>query len=214
MGNAEEQKHKNMDEILEVDSFDYEGYQVARGEFFAHLREPGITFSKNKVFVNSACLSKRPDTEYVQILVNPEEKILIIRPCSEEEKDSFRWTNSGKKRTPRHITCNVFFAKVFEMMNWNPENRYRLIGKLIRIDEELMFAFDLKTPSVFLRKGDSGDKHAFSRTPNYPEEWKSQFGVSVQEHVNCLKVNLANGYAIFGLRKNNVSNNTENKENE
>ena len=205
MGNEALTNYEDSNEILEIDSFDYEGYQVARGEFFAHLREPGITFSRNKVFVNSACLAKRQDTEYIQILVNPEDKMLIVRPCLEEEKDSFRWTTGGKKRTPRHITCKVFYAKVFSMMNWDPEKKYRLIGKLIRIDNELMFAFDLKTPSVFIQKDKREGKGGYLRTPNYPEEWKNQFGISVKEHVNCLQVNLSNGFAIFGLKKEDTA---------
>ena len=77
-------------EIIEDDSFSYAGYQVVRGEFFAHIFEPSFTFNSNKVAVNTACVKKLPEVEYVQILVNPETKMLVVRPCSEEEKDSSR----------------------------------------------------------------------------------------------------------------------------
>ena len=36
--------------------FSYEGYQVVRGEFFAHLFEPSVTLNDEKVSVNSACI--------------------------------------------------------------------------------------------------------------------------------------------------------------
>lgn len=45
------------DEIIDFgDDFDFDGYQVVRREFFAHIREPSVTFNNCKFNVNSACL--------------------------------------------------------------------------------------------------------------------------------------------------------------
>ena len=70
-------------EIIEDNSFNFEGFQVVRGEFFSHIYEPSFTLNQNKVSVNMACIRKLPDVEYVQALVNPETKKLAIRPCME-----------------------------------------------------------------------------------------------------------------------------------
>ncbi len=43
------------DEIMNDDTFSYQGYQVVRGEFFAHIHEPSITFNNSKFSVNTAC---------------------------------------------------------------------------------------------------------------------------------------------------------------
>lgn len=40
----------------EATDFSYEGYQVVRAEFFAHLFEPSVTLNKETVSVNAACL--------------------------------------------------------------------------------------------------------------------------------------------------------------
>ncbi len=49
----------NSDEtIVADDAFSYNGYQVVRGEFFAHLYEPSITFNNCRVSVNTACIRK------------------------------------------------------------------------------------------------------------------------------------------------------------
>ena len=88
------------DEVLDMSSdFDFADYQVVRREFFAHIKEPAATFSDCKFYVNAACLSKFPNSDYAQVLVNTERKILAIRPCPEETKDSFPWctTNSEKR---------------------------------------------------------------------------------------------------------------------
>ena len=60
-------------EIIQDDSFNYDGYEVVRGEF-SHLHEPCITFNNFKVYMNTACIKKLPETDYVQILVNQEKR--------------------------------------------------------------------------------------------------------------------------------------------
>lgn len=207
-----EQSKKSID-IIDDESFSYDGYQVVRGEFFAHIYEPSFTFNSYKVSVNTACIKKLPEIDYVQILVNSAEKKLAVRPCSEEEKDSFRWCSNGKKRTPKQITCRIFFAKVISLMGWNPNYRYKLLGKLIRSNGELLFIFDLTTPEIFIRT----EKNKTSRTVSYPDEWQNQFGVPVEEHQNNLQINIFDGYAVFGLQKQQQSEsptplNTESEE--
>lgn len=188
-------------EVLDIESFDYDGYQVVRGEFFSHVYEPSLTLNRNKVSVNMACIRRLPNVDYVQILVNPEEKKLAVRPCKEEEKDSFRWCSDNENRNPKQVTCRIFFAKVTSLMEWDVEHRYKLLGKLIRSNGEFLFTFDLNTPEIFERKIKDGENVKTSRTPTYPEDWKNQFGLSVKEHQSNLQVNLFDGYAVFGIKE-------------
>lgn len=201
MINENQQKSINDIEIVKDDDFSYEGFQVVRGEFFSHIYEPSITFNKNKIALNTACIRKLPEVEYVQMLVNPEEKKIAVRPCQEDEKDSFRWRSAGNKLKPKQITCKVFFAKIMSLMGWNPNNRYKLLGKLIESGGELLFTFDLKTPEIFQRITKEDGSVKASRTPQYPEEWKNQFGLPVDEHRESLQVNIFEGYAVFGIKK-------------
>lgn len=188
-------------EISQDDIFSYDGYQVVRGEFFAHVYEPSIAFNNCKVYVNTACISKLPNVDYVQILVNPDEKKLAIRPCNEDEKDSFLWCNSRNgKRKPKGITCRVFFAKIVQMMGWNSNYRYKLLGKLIRSGDEHLFVFDLAASEIFQRIVREGEKTKTSRTPVFPVEWQNQFGLPVEEHRKSLQVNIFEGYAVFSMK--------------
>ena len=190
------------DDITQDDAFSYEGYQVVRGEFFAHIYEPSFTFNSYKVSVNTACIKKLPDIEYVQILVNPEEKKLAVKPCPEEAKDSFRWCSANsKKRSPKQITCRIFFAKVIALMGWNPNYRYKLLGKLLKSGDDILFVFDLTTPEIYKRVIKEGEKPKMSRTPSYPADWQNQFGLPVEEHQNTIQVNMFNGYTVFGVQK-------------
>ena len=67
-------ENKTNEGQIREEEFSYDGYQVVRGEFFAHLFEPSVTFKDAKVSVNAACLNKLPDVTFVQFLVNPNEK--------------------------------------------------------------------------------------------------------------------------------------------
>ena len=207
-------------DIIEDESFTYDGFQVVRGEFFSHIYEPSFTLNLNKISVNMACIRKLPDVEYVQILVHPEEKNLVIRPCKEEEKDSFRWKTTGKKVSPKQVTCKVFFAKIYALMGWNLDYRYKLLGKLIRSNGELLFVFNLNNPEIYIRVFREGEKPRVSRTPVYPQEWKNQFGISVEEHRKSLSMNKFNEYTIFGVREtapkgeSDISNRKEDINNE
>lgn len=196
------EKRSNEIEIIVDENFSYDGYQVVRSEFFAHMREPGITFNNCKVNLNTACIRRLPEVDYVQFLVNPNTKTLVIQPCSEEDKDSFLWciTKPDGKRTPRYITCKVFFAMMAELMDWNPEYRYKMIGKIISKNNNYLIVFDLKSTEVFQHINRKDGTVKPSRNPSFPAEWRNQFGLPVEEHKKLLQVNIFDGYTVFGVK--------------
>lgn len=196
------------DEILEMGaSFDFDGFQVVRREFFAHLNEPAVSFNNCKFYVNIACLSKFPETDHVQVLVNQKTKILALRPCQEVERDSFRWCNSSKgKRKSKQTTCRLFFAKIVSLMDWNPDYRYKLIGKLIHANGEYLIAFDLTATEVYQRTFSEGSKPKTSKTPVFPSKWQEQFGLPFNEHRQSMQINIFDGYAIYAIKDNSKQN--------
>lgn len=188
------------EKMVQEEKFSYDGYQVVRGEFFAHTYEPSITFNNSKVYVNTACLNRMPTVEYIQILINQQTKKLVVRLCGEDEKDSFRWCSNTGKRRPRQITCRIFYAKLVEMMQWNPMYRYKLLGKMITANSEQLYIFDLTATEVYqhIRQGEGKVKN--SRTPVFPSEWQNQFGLPVEEHRKQLQINIFDGYTVFGMK--------------
>ncbi len=85
-------------------------------------------------------------------------------------------------------------------MDWNPDYRYKLLGKLIQSGDDLLFVFDLNTPEIYKRTLKDDGKVKTSRTPVFPEEWKDQFGMPVTEHRKTMQINTFDGYAVFGLQ--------------
>lgn len=195
----------NEADITEDDSFDFNGYQVVRSEFFAHISEPSISFNNCKVTLNTACMKKLPDVSYIQFLVNAEKKKLVVKACTEDEKDSFLWCNA--KRKPRQITCRIFFAKIVSLMEWNPQHRYKMLGKVIKTGTDYLILFDLNATEVYQRVIKEGEKPKTSRSPIFPKDWQNQFGLPVEEHKKLLQINVFEGYTMFGIESEN--NNAE-----
>ena len=181
---------------------------MVRQEFFAHVNEPAVTFNKYKFYGNAACLRRFPTTDFVQVLINRERKLLVLRPCREEERDAFPWRTQSSKK-PKQATCRLFFAKVFEWMGWDPAHRYRLLGKVVQAAGERLLVFDMTATEIYQRVGKDGEKPKTSRSPLFPAEWKNQFGLPYSEHQKSLRVNLLDGYAIYGLVEGQAHSETE-----
>jgi len=200
--------YENSIECIEDNNFNFDGFQVVRGEFFAHIYEPSFSLCNYKCSVNTACIRKLPEYDYIQILVNPESRLLAVRPCNEDEKDSFRWCSSTVKRTPKQISCRIFFAKIMNLMEWDFNYRYKLLGKLVRSNNDYLYVFDLNSPQIFKRTVTDEGKIKSSKYAVYPDEWKNQFGLPVMEHQNIVQVDTFNGHTVFSLATDNASTTT------
>jgi hypothetical protein len=188
-------------------------FEVVRIEFLAHTREPCFTFNDGKIGVNTACVRRLPEVEFVQLLVNAREKKLAVRPALEEDIFSFQWagTKDGK-RFPRQVTGRIVFMKVFDMMGWNPDYRYKIVGKLVRANDELLFLFNLNDRQTFERDIGEDGKRKSSRKPVLPAEWKDHFGIPFSEHKKALQINLFDGYTVFSVKDRRTPEKAEGEE--
>lgn len=167
---------------------DLAGYQVTRAELFSHTREPSITIWPNRIKFNMACLRKFPGVTHIQILIHPELRRLIIRPCLPDALDSLRWAKGGgeKELSNRDMLCKIFAAKIFDLMEWDLEYRYKMMGKPAVYREEMLFLFKLTDFELFV----GGKK----RRSYLPGEWRDYFGTPVESHEEQYKIDLADGY--------------------
>ena len=129
-------------------SIDIGQYEVLRGEDFAHMTEPMVSFARRAVWINMGCLKRMPSTVYVHFLLSKGMHSLIIKPSVEEERDVVRWcTPSGK---PRKIMCDIdFWNDLTAHMGWNERNRYRVLGRFVHGLDWDGFAFDMTRVEVF-----------------------------------------------------------------
>ena len=193
-------------DVIELDGdFNLEGYQVVRREFFAYTNEPAVTFTNYKVYVNAYCLKRFQSVDYVQAMVNARSQTLLIRPSREEDRDVVPWCVPGSvQRKPRQISCKLFFANLFTLMDWNPNYRYRLLGKVIHAKNGYFIVFDLTASEVYQRVLIDDEKSINPRVPLYHSGWQGQFGLPFEEHQKTMQIDIVDGYAVYTIKDNRV----------
>lgn len=194
------------EEIVETENFAWDGYQVVRREFFSHTFEPMMKFNYNSIAFSAACIRKLPDVMYVQFLVNQQTKQLIIKACDENAKDAVRWCTvdaKNGKRKSREIKSPIFSAKMFDMMGWNVEYRYKLLGTVISVKGERIIVFRLDDCETYIpvERGDNGAVKKMGRKPHYPQAWKDSFGLPLEEHTSQLQIDVLDNFARFEVVK-------------
>lgn len=190
--NSLEQIFNNTESIEEQEEnevVDLAGYQVTRAEFFSHTKEPAITIWDTHIKFNMACLRKFPGVTHIQILIHPEQKRLIIRPCPPDAPDSLRWAKGGgnKELQNRDLLCRIFAAKVFDLMGWDRQYRYKMLGKPAACNGEVLFLFNLTDFELFV--GGAKKKSSY-----LPGEWRDYFGIPTELHEDSYKIDIADGY--------------------
>ncbi len=182
---------KFLDETTEDhEMIDLAGYQVTRAELFAHSREPAITVWEDRIKFNMACLRRFPSVTHIQLLIHPEQRRLIIRPCDPDAPDSLRWANGGgaKEIRNREMRCQIFAAKLFDLMQWDRRYRYKMLGKPAVCKNEGLFLFSLSDFELFVTTGSK------KRRSYLPEDWRDYFGIPVEQHEEAYQIDIADGY--------------------
>ena len=87
------------------------------------------------------------------------------------------------------------------MLDWNPDFRYKMLGRLIHANGEYLIAFDLTATEVYQRILQDGKTVKRSRTPIYPASWQNQFGLPYYEHRQSMQVNIFDGYAVYAIKE-------------
>ena len=194
-----EQQKENIDQkALELaQDFSYDGYQVVRRELFAHLREPAVVIRRDSVTFNTACIAGLEDAVYIQILVNQENKRMVVRKCEENDKDALRWcVEKPDKRKSRKMTNKLFSAMIYDMMGWDLDCRYKMQGYKITHEDETMYIFDLLEPEIYMdtkrkrkkadsvQKADANDISAELTKEQMEEQQKEEIAVKVERKLN------------------------------
>lgn len=184
--------------MLGEDEIDLGEYEIVRPELFAHIKEPALTVNVDKIGVNTACVRLMPDVEYVQILVNRKEKKLLLKPCDEIEITGYRWgrTKDGK-RYPSQRTGEPFVLTLCKIMDWNPDYRYKVLGKMVRANGQALIAFDLTSSECFPKVVNRDGKKVSNRQSIFAEQWSGRFGPTYSESRRSLEVKKFEDYTVI-----------------
>ena len=179
-------------------------YQVVRREFFAHMHEAAVTFRYDSLCFNSAAINKMPEVTHVHVLINSQKKKMIIKACDPEAKNSNKWSKFDKKKekwVSRRLTARMFCAKLYDMLGWAPENRYKIQGTVMRCEEEIILVFDLEETEIFIPRKKDDDEATRSNRSYFPEGWRESFGITYGELKRSIGVDILDDFALMEVVK-------------
>ena len=172
--------------------------QVVRKEFLPHAHDLSLTFSNMRFYVSQSCLRRFPNVNTVLSLIDPDERILILMPCGINTPNAFVWCGYSKgKPVPRKCSSPVLYGMIFELMHWELNTRYRILGRVVNEDEKTFLVFDLKKAEMFPRAFSENGISKSIRRARFPETWREQFGVSYEEHAKLVNMKYFGKYSVI-----------------
>ena len=129
------------------------GFQVVSGSMFNHVYEPTIGITPKEISFNTTCVGRldrlvkeegryeHERQQYVEILLNPVERMMAVRPCSEAEPNAVRWIDSKGKGNG--IAAKAFCTILYEIVGWDTGYSYRVPAVVRRKGDEVILFFDL-----------------------------------------------------------------------
>ena len=89
-------------------------------------------FSKTCVErLNGVC-----QTDYVEILFNPVERMLVVRSCTADTENAIAWSN-------KHNGARVLSRIFYEAMDWDAEYSYKIPSSLLTHGNNAVLVFDM-----------------------------------------------------------------------
>ena len=125
------------------------GFQVVSGNMFSHVLDPVVRISKKGIAFNSACIARMNKTEglnvqrqeYVELLFNPVERMLVVRPCEKTHTNAIHWSN--KDGRSEDISATAFSKVLYEILDWDMDYSYRIPAGVRSHSGQTVIFFDL-----------------------------------------------------------------------
>ncbi|MDO4977879.1 MAG: recombinase family protein [Eubacteriales bacterium] len=132
--------------------FDYRGYEIARSQFFDTSGKLYITFSSSTIKFSIDCI-KKLETSFIELLVNPLQKAIVVRSVSKDEKNAISWSRtSDGKIIAKPISGNAYLPNLFELFEWSKERKYRIVGEKKQLGNQNFLIFHLDDTEILISK--------------------------------------------------------------
>ena len=175
-------------------------FQHIRTGFFAQTKEAALTINGKVVSVNTAAVRLFPDVDYMEILINPEDLEVAFEPTDSLNLKGYKWSREKDgKRYPTQRTGLPFALCVGQLMGWEGNQRYKMLGARVPADTgKDVLLFDLKTVQAF-DKPNSDEKGNGRST--ILTGWDGTFGPAYDEGGGSLKIDKFDKFTVFSLKE-------------
>ena len=128
----------------------------------------GMDVARNRIRINRSTLRAIGNPPFVQLLVNPESRVVAIRAADKDEarEQTYRIPRSiANTDNPAVITSQSFMALLKEAFpSLSPENSYQLSGIIVPSERITLFSFD--TMRIVQREIENDERNDDTRIEN------------------------------------------------
>ncbi len=142
----------DVNDVSQMPTVSY-GFQVVNGSLFSQANEAVITIRSSTVRFSPACISRlkivatdksgavRIVPEWVEILLNPVERVLAVRPSTHDNPNAVRWVTQDGRCTS--ISAKAFCSILYEILGWDSGYAYRVPVSVRSRNGQTILFFDL-----------------------------------------------------------------------
>ena len=194
-----ENEEQNENETIQIEvqggDFDYRGFEIAREQFFNNSDKLSVTFSLKSMKFSYNCVKKLADTQFIELLIHPLKKLLIVRAADSKNKNAMKWLFlNGKGDYISHpVSGTAFLKNIYDLLGWNGNCKYRVRGIRKQNGDESLLIFSLEETELYLPKDTEmcdvkSDTEITSLAETgksviaYPSAWGNNFGSNYYHH--------------------------------
>lgn len=201
--------------------FDLRGYEIARSQFFNTARKICVTLSADCIMFSTECIRKFDKVLFIEMLVHPNEHLLVARPCTKQTRNAIQWAKIHEGQYfPRNISCAAYIKTLYELFGWNSDCRYRVRGIYRQKDNEKVVIFDMRETEIFIPQDTLGlakektsaddllpnDVRPFTVGPKkdimaYPSSWANTFGSNFYRHAQARELAAFDNEGIWNVNE-------------
>ena len=116
-------------------------FQVVSGDMFSRMHDPVVRITTKGLTFNSNCVSRLPGVSFVEVLFNPVERMMVVRPCAEDNPNAISWD-------PKYKSAAPLTKVVYDSMGWETDYSFRVPCQTVRqpnagVNGAAVLAFDL-----------------------------------------------------------------------
>ncbi len=167
--------------------FDLRGFQIAHAQYFQTSDKMSVTISSDSLSFGIHSIRKLNSPLYVDILIHPDRKFLAVRQSKKDNKYCYQWAKTLNGVThPKTISATSFMPMLYELLKWDINNKYRIIGNTKHKDKDMFLLFDLNATEILIPNNQSElmkTEEIIPLTTNnrksilaYPPNWADGFG--------------------------------------
>lgn len=182
---------KPLEVKLEKGNIDLRGYELVRTQFISTMGHVTVSISPTKLLFNKPSLIKLPDTKKIEILVNPDQRLIAVRKAVSNSRYALEWGRYTEKGfMPKLISGAAFIPTLYKLFSWNIDVQYKINGTSYKFGEDTVLIFSVDDATLSIDKNDFdpdmdsdgayiAEKVTSSRRRRitaYPKEWADSFG--------------------------------------